>query len=101
MFAATPDTFAIDHHRACNRETTDPGARHAGQQFGGAGIVGRCIIRQIADGDAEADLGGEMKHSLDAAERPIDRRGVTHIGRLQLDAGGRGPHPPGVNVRAQ
>jgi len=58
-------------------------------------------IRQIADGDAEADLCGKMQHGLDAAQRPIDRSGVTHVRRLEFDAGRRRPGPPGVNVRAQ
>ena len=32
-----------------------------------------------------------MQHRLDAAQRAIDRRGIAHVGALELDAGGRRP----------
>ena len=39
VLAAMPDAFAVNHHRARERQPRDAGARHAGEQFGGPGIV--------------------------------------------------------------
>ena len=73
------DAFAVNHHRTRQRQPLDARARHAGEQLGGAGIVGGRVVGQILHIDAEADLGGEMQHGLDAAERAIERARVAHI----------------------
>ena len=77
------------------------GARHAGKDFGGADIVRRGIVRQIGDIDAEADLGGEMQHGVDAFQRPVDGFGVAHIGDEKVGAVERRGFAVRMHIRPQ
>ena len=62
-----------------------------GQQLGGAGVIRRGVVGQVADIDAEPDLGGEMEHRVDAGQSAVDGGRITHVGNHQLDAGRRAP----------
>ena len=56
VLRAAPEPLAINHHRTRQRQAADIGARHAGQKLGGAGIVGRGVVRHIADRRRQARL---------------------------------------------
>ena len=87
---AMPDALAVNDHRAREREPLDAGARHRGEQHRGPGIVRRRVVGQVLHVDAEPDLGGEMHHRLDAAQRAIDRarRRACRRGGTSTPAGG-------------
>jgi hypothetical protein len=59
-----------------------------GQQHGRPRVVRRGIVRHVSHVDAEADLRGKMKHSLDAAQRAIDRLGISDIRAYELSVEG-------------
>jgi hypothetical protein len=101
VLAAAREAFAVNHHRACERQPRHAGARHAGEQRRSAGVVRRGVIRHIGDIDAEPDLRGEVDHRIDPGQRAIDRRAVAHVANLRLDSGRRCPARARVHVRAQ
>ena len=102
MLGTAAEPFAIDHHRACEGEPHDIGARHRGKKFGRAGIVRGRIVGQVADIDAEADFCGQMNDGIAPSDCAIERVAVAHIGHNEVDSGRRRPCPSvAVNVRAQ
>ncbi|BFO13782.1 hypothetical protein SHKM778_01700 [Streptomyces sp. KM77-8] len=70
----------VDDHRPGQHEAPDAGLRHGGEQYGGAQVVARDVLRRVGDPVAEPDHRGLVTHGVDTGQGPADGGRVPHVG---------------------